>query len=294
MHALETIAALIKNTADPLMGATPLLPAGLDERTSPDQEIETLLCAQLSILDPSAKFFAEEAYKRDQSLVRHLSGPGRTYIIDPIDNTTAFLEGTTNVFAVMVARLDNERLTAGWIYYPALGVMLSGEIGTGAFVNGEPIPNPYTEAEPGLATTRGMTLNVSPNSSRSIRTIAEGIDRYKEQFPRINERRAVCEHALDLLINKTGDVFLNRVPWPWDTAAFFAIYQAWGGQIAFPDGATADIHQIHKIGQILAPNKAMLAAACDAALPIWPALKDYNEQTALKALSWGAPAVPGG
>lgn len=291
MTELHAVARIIQDIADPLMGAAPLLPTNT-QPASPDREIENLLIERLGEADPGARFFAEETYKGDLSTVRNLSGPGRTYIIDPIDNTTAFLEGTTNVFAVMVARLDSGKLTAGWMYYPALGIMLMGEIGKGAFVNGSVLENPYRQDQVvGSETTRSMTLNVSPNSSRSIRTIADAIDRYKEQFPRINERRAVCEHALDLLVEKTGQVFLNRVPWPWDTAPFFAIYKAWGGHIAYPDGSDDDIHQIHKIGQVLAPNAAMLKAACDAALPSWPPLRDYNEQEALKVQSWGAPAA---
>lgn len=292
MADLNAVSRIIQDIADPLMGRAPLLPTNLRD-ASPDREIENLLIARLGEIDPGSRFFAEEAYKNDQTTVRHLTGPGRTYIIDPIDNTTAFLEGTTNIFAVMVARLDSGKLTAGWMYYPALSLMLMGEEGKGAFVNGTPLVNRYRQDQPvGTETTRSMTLNVSPNSSRSIRSIADAIDRYKEQFPRINERRAVCEHAIDLLVEQTGDIFLNRVPWPWDTAPFYAIYKAWGGHITFPDGSDDNIHQIHMIGQVLAPNAAMLKAACETALPLWPALNEYNvNKGGLWSGTWGAPAA---
>ncbi|MEE4211324.1 MAG: 3'(2'),5'-bisphosphate nucleotidase CysQ [Parvularcula sp.] len=62
----------------------------------------------------------------------------RTFIVDPIDGTRAFVRGDDR-FAICLAVCDDGRAIASVIYAPARDELYSASLGGGAFLNGEPI-----------------------------------------------------------------------------------------------------------------------------------------------------------
>jgi len=62
----------------------------------------------------------------------------RVWIIDPLDGTSAFLEGRDD-FSVLVGLSVDHRPAAGLLFLPARNQLLSAEAGKGAFLNGSPI-----------------------------------------------------------------------------------------------------------------------------------------------------------
>jgi myo-inositol-1(or 4)-monophosphatase len=60
------------------------------------------------------------------------------WIIDPLDGTSAFLEGRDD-FSVLVGLSVDQRPAAGLLFLPARNQLLSAEAGKGAFLNGSPI-----------------------------------------------------------------------------------------------------------------------------------------------------------
>lgn len=285
---LEKVAAIIKESADSIM-LSPSLRQRTGDESSPDRQLEASLILALGREFPNASFFAEERYKTDPRTSALLNDVGQVFIIDPIDNTTAFLEGRTDVAAVMVAMLDGGQLTHGWIYYPKLAIMMFGASGVGAYNNGQKISLRVPDS------LGHATLAAFPNTKYSIPSISEALDAIKPYFAAVNERVSVCEHALDMLVGSKSHILLNRVPWPWDTCAFFAIYAAAGGTVGFADGSVSNIHGIHAIGQVVAPNAKLFAEVnAQASEATWPALQAYNSSNQLKIQSWGAPPAVGG
>jgi len=62
----------------------------------------------------------------------------RTFVIDPIDGTRAFIDRTEN-FAVSVAVIENGLSIAGALYNPLTDELFTAIKGGGAFLNGTPI-----------------------------------------------------------------------------------------------------------------------------------------------------------
>jgi len=65
-------------------------------------------------------------------------GTERLFIVDPIDGTRAFLEGSED-WAISLATARAGRITAGVVYLPARKLMFAAHRGGGATLNGKPI-----------------------------------------------------------------------------------------------------------------------------------------------------------
>ncbi len=60
------------------------------------------------------------------------------FIIDPIDGTRSFVEGS-NTWAHSIAVAHRGRITAGAVYLPLRDKLYAAELGRGATLNGTPI-----------------------------------------------------------------------------------------------------------------------------------------------------------
>ncbi|MEA1925047.1 MAG: 3'(2'),5'-bisphosphate nucleotidase CysQ [Candidatus Altiarchaeota archaeon] len=65
-------------------------------------------------------------------------GNGRCWVIDPLDGTRDFVEGTGD-FSIMVGLLDGSRPVLGVVHAPVLGKSWYAVRGLGAFANGKPV-----------------------------------------------------------------------------------------------------------------------------------------------------------
>jgi myo-inositol-1(or 4)-monophosphatase len=63
----------------------------------------------------------------------------RTFVVDPIDGTRAFIDGK-DVWCVSVAVVENQRPVAGVLVCPARDEIYDAERGSGARLNGKPMP----------------------------------------------------------------------------------------------------------------------------------------------------------
>ncbi|OYT54928.1 MAG: 3'(2'),5'-bisphosphate nucleotidase CysQ [Candidatus Altiarchaeales archaeon ex4484_2] len=66
------------------------------------------------------------------------SGNGRCWVIDPLDGTRDFVEGTDD-FSILVGLLDGDRPVLGVVHAPCLGKSWYALRGRGAFVDRKPI-----------------------------------------------------------------------------------------------------------------------------------------------------------
>lgn len=106
-----------------------------DVVTVVDHEAEALLTEGLGALAPGVPVVGEEAVAADPGVLAALDVAPRAWVVDPLDGTRAFVEGSPD-HAVMVALVESGEAVAGWICLPAHGRTYVAERGSGAWVDG--------------------------------------------------------------------------------------------------------------------------------------------------------------
>lgn len=101
--------------------------------TDADLAVDALLHDALTGARPDYGWLSEET---TDDLAR--LDAWRTFVVDPIDGTTAYVNGTP-WFAVSIAVVEEGRPTAGVVFAPALDELYAAQRGGGATLNGAPI-----------------------------------------------------------------------------------------------------------------------------------------------------------
>lgn len=112
--------------------------------TDADIAVNDYLLKTLCDARPDYGWLSEET-KDDHS--RHACP--RTFVVDPIDGTRAFIDRTPN-FAVSVAVIQDGKSIAGAVYNPLKDEMFEATLGGGAKLNGEEITTADTDAIEGI------------------------------------------------------------------------------------------------------------------------------------------------
>jgi fructose-1,6-bisphosphatase/inositol monophosphatase family enzyme len=107
-----------------------------DVVTVADLEAEQIITAGLLALLPGVPVIGEEAVAADPSMIDAMSDLPAYWLVDPIDGTRNFVEGSPD-FGVMVALVEGGSVTGGWIWLPVRDVVASATRGGGTFVDGE-------------------------------------------------------------------------------------------------------------------------------------------------------------
>lgn len=190
-----------------------------------DKESEARLAEGLGKLLPDARFVGEEAAADDPSLLDTL-GEGTVWLVDPLDGTKNFAEGTSP-FALMVALLIDGETAAGWIYDPIASRLCFAAAGRGAYLNGDRIATQTSLRSLPIAAL-GLYF-MADEQRRDIETRSAGrltlttIPRCAgEQYPRL---------ALG-----TNDISLFARTLPYDHAAGALFLAEAGGKTAWADG----------------------------------------------------------
>lgn len=186
--------------------------------TVADREAEELITAELKARIPGVVVVGEEASFDDQALLDKLAVAEIAYVIDPIDGTANFVQGSPK-YAVMAAEVRNGQTTRAWIWQPELDRAYVAELGAGVSCNGRPIKRGEPHDRPrGGATKRGSQqfeltglADVVLNPNRSA-----GFD-----YPQ--------------LLEGEYDFFIYRRPMPWD-------HLPGSLMLAETGGVTIDVH----------------------------------------------------
>lgn len=107
--------------------------AGNSPVTQADLEVDRFLRRTLTEARPDYGWLSEETADNPERL-----GAARTFVVDPIDGTRAFIEGR-DVWCVSIAVVEEGRAIAGVLECPAKGELFSGARGAGAHRNGKAI-----------------------------------------------------------------------------------------------------------------------------------------------------------
>ena len=190
--------------------------------TGADRAAEAVLSAGLRAAWPHDALVGEEGAQADGS------GPGGArWVIDPIDGTSAFVEGLAH-WGPTVARIDAGQVRIGAVWLPRLAEHYFFEEGLGAFFNGTAMPALDHES------VSRRHLAFTPSRMHQVVQL---------QWP--GRARNLGGHAahLALVAGGAGQVALIGPGWsPWDTAAGLALIGAVGGVARrLPDGAPLHI-----------------------------------------------------
>ncbi|MBI1364278.1 MAG: 3'(2'),5'-bisphosphate nucleotidase CysQ [Proteobacteria bacterium] len=99
--------------------------------TEADLAIDACLRELLTAARPDYGWLSEETEKDDSYLTR-----ARSFVVDPIDGTRDFVEGT-HEFAISIGLIEDGKAVAGVIYNPMKKHLISGAVGKGVFMNGQ-------------------------------------------------------------------------------------------------------------------------------------------------------------
>ena len=103
--------------------------------TVADVEAERLITEALHSLAPGVPVVGEEAVAADPALLTGRAALPAYWLVDPIDGTGNFVEGSPD-FGVMAALVEDGVTTASWIWLPVTGVLASASLGGGAWLDG--------------------------------------------------------------------------------------------------------------------------------------------------------------
>lgn len=215
--------------------------------TVADRESEQLLSEALLDLLPGARVVGEEQTARQPELLERLD-QGDVWLIDPLDGTGNFVEGTP-CFAVMIALLSHGETVAAWLLDPLRDLMARAERGAGAWFDNQRV---RTDVDaPAAEKLRGAVL--SKYMPRALREAVE------DRLPRISEalpgtRCAGAEYPAIATGQQDFAVFWRTLPWDHAPGALF-VTEA-GGVAARFDGAPYRVSE-ERTGLLVARNRAV-------------------------------------
>lgn len=190
--------------------------------TAADLAAETLMRNRLGAAFPDDAVHGEEHTDT-------LGTTGRTWVIDPIDGTKAFVKGVP-LFANLLALVDAHGPAVGVINLPALGETISAGRGLGAFLNGEPC---RVNAHDGLADAYVCTSGFSYWRNSPLSALLE---------TPVRLRTWGDAYGYALVATGRAEAMIDPEAFPWDLAPVAVIISEAGGTFSTFDGRSgADV-----------------------------------------------------
>lgn len=186
--------------------------------TEADLEIDLILSRDLQAARPSYGWLSEESQDGPARLLAR-----RGFIVDPIDGTRAFMDGSGD-FSHALAVVEDGLVRAAVVYLPAVDRLYAATLGGGAFCNGSPMSASHHAEEEGarILTTK---VNFEP------RYWPHGAPLVSRHF------RSSLAYRLALVGEGRYDGMLTfRATWEWDSAAGSLIAAEAGAKVCDRDG----------------------------------------------------------
>ncbi|SDE69337.1 3'(2'),5'-bisphosphate nucleotidase CysQ [Limimaricola pyoseonensis] len=196
--------------------------------TEADLAVDRMLRDRLGAARPGYGWLSEETSDSPDRLSAR-----RIFIIDPIDGTRAFIEGSRD-WAHSLAVAEAGRVIAAAVLLPQRGLLYTAHAGGGAQLNGRAI-RASAEADPARATLLGPRLAMSPEhwSGGEVPPVQRAF-------------RSSLAWRLCLLAEGRFDAMLTiRPTWEWDVAAGTLILSEAGGRATDRRGAALAFNRPH-------------------------------------------------
>ena len=201
---------------------------GYDPVTEADRAIEELLRAGISAIAPGDRVVGEE---------NGVTGPAeafRTWYLDPIDGTKAFLTGMSG-WGTLVGVVEDGRAVAGWMDQPVLGETFSGVYGR-ATVRRRPEGPEAIDLRTSECRDLGEAIMYTTHPSM-FGDEGQTRSRYDDLGRRVRLQRVGGDcHAYCMLAAGRVDLVVEADLNSYDIVALIPIIEAAGGVITGPDG----------------------------------------------------------
>ena len=186
-----------------------------------DRESEHAILGHLKSVFPDDRRLGEES---GMSAAAASDGQ-RTWIVDPLDGTSNYLQHFP-VWSISIGLRKGDEIIAGVIYEPLRDLFFTAERGSGAFRNGERIQVGSHAAVEGSFLATGFPFRAQQYVSVYVKIFEDVIRRAK------GVRRAGSA-ALDLAYTAAGifDGFFELHLAPWDVAAGALLVTEAGGKV---------------------------------------------------------------
>ena len=197
--------------------------------TEIDLAVNALLEEKLRSARPDYGWLSEESPDNAERL-----SCKRTWIIDPIDGTRAFINGEAQ-FAISIGLVEDGLPVAGGVYNPMRDRLYLGAPGVGASLNGASI------TPSGRAELEGATLMAWKRVLERVKSAAEP----GAQWPKVKlTMRSSIAYRLSLVAAGAADgALMPGYKHEWDVAAGAAILLAGGGKLTDPWGEDLRFNQ---------------------------------------------------
>ncbi|MEQ8839575.1 MAG: inositol monophosphatase family protein [Acidimicrobiales bacterium] len=194
--------------------------------TVADRACEARLTAHLREI-ADLPVVGEEAASADPSLAAVLATADAAWLVDPLDGTTNFADGSFD-YAVMVALVEQGRATASWMWHPTGGSMSMAARGAGATRNG---------------VTVAMSMPRSGDAMRGVvkgrflpPAVAQRVAHNRERFAGYDAGPNCAGVEYPSLVAGEVDFLLYWRTLPWDHAPGALFVEEAGGTVCRPDG----------------------------------------------------------
>ena len=205
--------------------------------TEADLEVNRMLSCDLRTARPGYGWLSEETEDSADRLSHE-----HVFIVDPIDGTRAFIEGTPH-WAHSLAIARSGHIQSAAVYMPMIDLMFTATIGGGAYLNGLPI------TVSARIETQGANI-LSSNVNFREEFWPGGFPDLKRSF------RSSLAYRLCLVANGEFDGMLTLRPtWEWDVAAGCLIVSEAGGLATDRTGVDAVFNSVGgQLNGIVASN----------------------------------------
>ncbi len=197
-----------------------------DYVTDADIGAERVMEAAFVDLLPGSQVVGEEAVSEDPTVVTRLDGDRWVWLIDPVDGTRNFKEGS-ETFCTMVALCRGGRAHAAWILAPTSNELAMAVAGQGATLDGAQM-RPSTVSDPAVMAASIHTQYMTRPAARKVAPGLETFASNKEFYCAGLTYVAVARGLIDVAMFWKAK--------PWDHAMGALILAEAGGRTAFLDG----------------------------------------------------------
>ena len=206
----------------------------------------------------------EESVHDDASVLQELPTAELAWVIDPIDGTKNYVNGSTH-HAVMVAEVQHGVTTRSWIWQPQLGHMWIAERGNGLVCDGEPVtsnqrhPAPET-IEPDVPdSAQLLDLPDSAHPVAANRNVVRAVTAYphnrrSDASLTWSEAHSCCGVDYPLICLGEQDVACWFHIHPWDHLPGSLMVTECGGVVRVAGGADYTARHTEQRGVIIAAS----------------------------------------
>lgn len=216
-------------------------PGGLGPVSEADLAVDRLLREGLTTARPGYGWLSEETEDTPARLEAD-----RLFIVDPIDGTRAFIEGSPT-WAHSLAIVEHGEVTAAVVYLPVRDKLYAAARGRGATLNGEPLVASM-RADPDGASVLAVRAVLDPWVWKDAQP-----PRFKRNF------RSSLAYRLSLVGEGRFDAMMTlRATWEWDAAAGSLIVAEAGGAVSDRQGgALAFNNPVPQVNGLVAGGRAL-------------------------------------